>query len=421
MKILLSAYTCGPTNTSEPGNAWRAVHHALAEGHEVWAIIRGSQYEKHLRSYMAEHPMPNFHPVFLDLSPMMVRLSGHNSALRGNTYYLLWQYKLSGFARELHARIGFDLAHHITLGRYWMPSGVRNLGIPFVWGPVGAAESAPPSFLAELPPRERFLEFLRDTSRSMVRLLPGMRDTARKSTIAIGISKESCEAIRQLGAREVRQLPQAALSDEELAAYGSVPPPPVTGPFRAICIGRLVHWKGVYLGIRAFALFARQDPTAELWIVSNGPFLAHLRKVAAESGVADRIHFLGHQPKHSDLLEKLAQVHVLLHLALHEAFGNVCMEAMAAGRPVACLDIGGPAFQVTPACGFAAPITNPQAAIEATAAFLGRISTDRQLLATMSEAARRRVQENFTMRFLGQAFSDAYRDAIKLHAEQEKK
>ena len=81
-----------------------------------------------------------------------------------------------------------------------------------------------------------------------------------------------------------------------------------------------------------------------------------------------------------------------MHPALHEAFGNVCMEAMAAGRPVVCLDIGGPAAQITPETGFAAPVTNPEEAVEAMAAFLTRLADNRDLLLEMSNKARARVR-----------------------------
>lgn len=418
MKILFSAFSCGPTNTSEPGVAWRAIRHALADGHEVWSIAHKRGYERDTLNYLAEHPMPGYHPEFFEATPAQGKkfLRG---GLGGNFYYFLWQHQVGKFAAELHARIGFDLVHHVTFGRYWMPVGMRNLGIPFVWGPVGAAESAPGPFRRELPLRERLLEFTRDASRRLFCLDPALRDTARKATISIGISRETCEAVRGLGAQTIRHLPQAGLDDDELASYCAVPPPPQDGSFRLVTIGRLVHWKGVYLAIRTFAIFARRNKMAELWIASNGPFKERLQKMAMETGVGDRIHFLGHLPSHADLLEKLGKAHVLLHMALHEAFGAVVMEAMAAGRPVVCLDIGGPAAQVTAECGFAVPITSPREACEAAADFLSRLDEDRELLARMSDAARARVRQNFTMKILGAAFREAYRDAIALHAQRQ--
>ena len=211
--------------------------------------------------------------------------------------------------------------------------------------------------------------------------------------------------------------PQAGLPEDDLAVFDRLPPPPAEGPFRAICMGRLIHWKGFYLAIRAFAIFARTHPDAELWIISTGPYRSELEATARREGVESQVHFTGLLPKFSQVLEKLGECHVLLHPALHEAFGNVCMEAMAAGRPVVCLDIGGPAAQVTPETGLAAPATNPKEAIEAMAAFLTRIADDRGLLKQFSARAKQRVRDKFTMAELGAAFDRYYKEAIAMHAE----
>jgi glycosyltransferase involved in cell wall biosynthesis len=126
-------------------------------------------------------------------------------------------------------------------------------------------------------------------------------------------------------------------------------------------------------------------------------------------------------PKDSDVLERLGRSHVLLHPALHEGFGNVCLEAMAAGRPVACLDIGGPASQITPETGFAAPATNPAEAVAALADFLGKIDRNRALLAAMSAAARAHVQKNFTMRGVNERMRRFYAEAVEEHRGKSKK
>jgi glycosyltransferase involved in cell wall biosynthesis len=413
MKILLSAYACGATKTSEPGVAWRAVHHALDEGHEVWAIIQTRCWEKDLTAHLATHPLPGFHPVFLDLSPLLVQSLRRTAPLRA-VYYHLWQHKLLNVARQLHQKVGFDLVHHVTFARYWSPSGVRDLGIPFIWGPVGAAESAPPAFLTELSFRNRLFEFVRDTVRHISHFDPALRATARAATIAIGTTRESCEAMRSLGASRVEQLPMS-LADEDLAVFDGFPPPPA-GPFRVMCLGRLLHWKGFYLAIRAFAIFARKNVEAELWIVGSGPDQRELEKTAAQTGMASRVRFLG-QLSHAGAMERLAQVHVLLHPALHENFPGVCLEAMAAGRPVICLDIGGPAIQVTPETGFVVPATNPAESVEKLAAALTTLANDRALLARMSVNARARVRQEFTTSRTGAAMSAFYAEAVASRAE----
>ena len=140
---------CGPWPTSEPGNAWRIVNHALNEGHEVWTITEKSGYEKAMKEHLAKHAMPRYHPLFLKLSLPAAQL--HRPGTLGGVYYHLWQQKLLSVARQLHQEIGFDLAQHITFGRYWSPSGIRNLGIPLFGARSEPQNRSPPPFWRNCP------------------------------------------------------------------------------------------------------------------------------------------------------------------------------------------------------------------------------------------------------------------------------
>ncbi|MEI8290491.1 MAG: glycosyltransferase family 4 protein [Verrucomicrobiota bacterium] len=412
MKVLLSTYSCHPCQTSEPGNAWRAINEALREN-EVWAVIADAHdYRDLTLRWLKENPLPNFHPVFKRLPAAFQWMAPHSSL--NPIYYHLWQEHLHQAVQELHQKIRFDLVHHVTYGRYWSPSGLRKLDLPFIWGPVGAAETPPRSFVRELPLRCQLFEAARDSTRNFCEHSSALRATAGAATIAIGVTRESCTALQRIGARRVEQLPQFALNEADLAQFAALPPIP-RGPLRAICIGRHLHWKGFHLAIRAFAEFAKKKPDAELWIINDGPFRRELKKTASVTGMASRVKFLGTLPKYADVLERLGQSHVLLHPALHEGFGNVCLEAMAAGRPVGCLDVGGPASQITPKTGFAAPATNPAEAVAALASFLERIDHDRTLLAAMSAAARTHVAQNYTMRQINERMRQFYAEAVEQH------
>jgi len=414
MKILISAYSCHPHMTSEPRNAWCAINDALSQGHEVWAVAEQSEYARETLEYIDSHPMPRFHPVFFQLPSLIVKAI-RRDGMSHSIYYHWWQHKLLRVAADLHEKVCFDLAHHVTFGRYWSPSGVRNLGIPFVWGPVGAAESPPPPFVSELPLRERVFESIRDNVRLFANRSRALHHTARAATIGIGVTRESCDALRKLGVRRVEQMQQAALPDEDMALLDRISSPP-PGPFRAVCIGRLLHWKGFHLAIRAFAKFSKNNHDAELWIVNEGPFRATLENTAAQTGITSRVKFFGQLP-YREVLDKLSQAHVLMHPALHESFGRICLEALAAGRPVVCLDIGGPASQITTETGFAAPATTPDEAVAAMATFLERLNGNRERLATMSDNARRSVRQNYTIEKFNEKMRRFYQEAIATHKE----
>ena len=52
-------------------------------------------------------------------------------------------------------------------------------------------------------------------------------------------------------------------------------------------VGRLVYYKGVDVLVRAM-----QGVDADLVLVGDGPLEAELRRLAAETGIADRVFFL---------------------------------------------------------------------------------------------------------------------------------
>ena len=151
-----------------------------------------------------------------------------------------------------------------------------------------------------------------------------------------------------------------------------------------------------------------------MWIVNEGPFRSELEQTAARTGVPSRVKFFG-QLRYQEVLGKLAQAHVLMHPALHESFGRICLEALAAGRPVICLDIGGPASQITPETGFAAPATTPEESIAAMTAFLEKLNRDRSRLEAMSVNARAHVQQKFTIGKFNEKMRRLYREAVEQH------
>jgi glycosyltransferase involved in cell wall biosynthesis len=74
-----------------------------------------------------------------------------------------------------------------------------------------------------------------------------------------------------------------------------------------------------------------------------------------------RVDFRGRLPSMDDVHREIAAADALIHPAWHEAFGQVCLEALAMGVPVICLDWCGPGRIVTPACGIkVAPGTRQQ-------------------------------------------------------------
>jgi len=76
--------------------------------------------------------------------------------------------------------------------------------------------------------------------------------------------------------------------------------------FRAISVGRFVHWKGFHLGLMAFARLQRMYPDAEYFMLGEGPETANLRKLAERLNLGSNVFFLGSLPRERTLAELAA-------------------------------------------------------------------------------------------------------------------
>jgi glycosyltransferase involved in cell wall biosynthesis len=182
-------------------------------------------------------------------------------------------------------------------------------------------------------------------------------------------------------------------------------------PFRVVSVGRLIHWKGFHLGLMAFATFQEAFPASEYWLVGDGPERRNLERLTRRLHVADRVRFWGNLPRHQ-VLEKLTESDVLLHPSLHDSSPAVCLEAMTAGRPVICLDLGGPMLQVTAETGFKVIAGTLEQVLNDLADAMLRLARDPDLRVRMGTAGRRRVGEVYSWQNKGRFLAELYQEVV---------
>jgi glycosyltransferase involved in cell wall biosynthesis len=110
------------------------------------------------------------------------------------------------------------------------------------------------------------------------------------------------------------------------------------GVFLLVTVGRLVPRKAVDELLR---LLVRPGSEAlHLAVVGTGPELPHLKALTRELGLGPRVHFLGRLSEEAKWQVLMAS-NVYASTTMHEGFGLVYVEAMAAGLPVVTYDHGG--------------------------------------------------------------------------------
>jgi glycosyltransferase involved in cell wall biosynthesis len=406
MKILLSAYACEPNRGSEPGVGWN-VAQAIAKHHQV-CVLTSNTHRAAIEAELAKHPISNLKVAYFDPLGWVYDWSqeGKRPQVSVHLHYYLWQIWAYFVGRSLHHAIEFDLTHHVTYVKYHSPSFLSLLPIPFVLGPVGGAESAPKPFWKDFSLKNKIYEILRTTAQRVGEWDPFVSMTIRRSAIVWATTDDTAKRLLKLGARSLEVMSALSLSTSEINQLKQHPAAK-EAPIRFISMGRLLHWKGFHLGLQAFA--KANLPDAEYWILGIGPEQERLTRLAESLNIAHQVKFWDRLSR-EESLQKLAQSHVLVHPSLHDSGGWVCIEAMAIGRPVICLNLGGPGVQVTDETGIKVLAQTPEQAVQDLAQAMKRLSYDSELRDRMSQAGQQRIQDVYSWESREQRFTQIYEE-----------
>jgi glycosyltransferase involved in cell wall biosynthesis len=259
-------------------------------------------------------------------------------------YYICWQHRAYFRAKRLHREHRFDIVHHVTYGVFRNASYLFRLDAPFIFGPVGGGESSPRALRVSMPWKAKCFESVRDFANLLPRLDPFWRSMLRQSARVVVKTEETRACLPQdIRARAVIALENMLPKQPFLAGKTERVP-----PLKLLYAGRLLPLKGVHLAVRAIALLRDQIPV-KLRIVGKGPEESRLKQEVCRMGLDHSICFSSWMPR-SELLGLYATNDALLFPSMHDSGGTVVVEALAHGRPVICLDLGGPPTTVDGDC-----------------------------------------------------------------------
>ncbi len=176
-------------------------------------------------------------------------------------------------------------------------------------------------------------------------------------------------------------------------------------------VGRLAPWKGQDVFLRAFA--GAFSGGRERAIVVGGAlfgeddYAAALVSLVDELGMRERVELTGHV---DDVAGQLALMHIVVHASvIPEPFGQVVVEAMAAGKAVIASAEGGPAEIIQDGVD---GILVPPNDVAALAAALERLAGDTALRTRLAAAARLSVGR-FSAERIGHEVERVYRRVAK--------
>jgi glycosyltransferase involved in cell wall biosynthesis len=214
-----------------------------------------------------------------------------------------------------------------------------------------------------------------------------------------------------VGCKKVIMHPSVALDTAELRALSSLRGRNGASGLRFVCVGNLFAFKGFSLALQAFAELRRDFPEAQLWVFGNGPERRQLDTQVRNLRVKDAVKFCESVPR-SELLRTLASCDALVHPCLRGAISMACLEAMAVGLPVICLNLGGPAQQVDDDSGIKVSATSPDQVVRDLASAMRRIAASPELRRRLGLAAQARVRNEFSWEARVKHINEAYYSVI---------
>lgn len=187
--------------------------------------------------------------------------------------------------------------------------------------------------------------------------------------------------------------------------------PDSSGILTVLSVGRFIYFKGFSLTIKAFAKFSQLFPNTKLVLVGHGAERKRLEKLVLKNGIKDKVEFRGWLPR--DEVLNLMQKADIFIFPSYEGGGMVVVEAMAMGKPIVCLDIGGPGETVTNESGIKVKVQKLDQIIQDLSDALFRLASYPDLRYEMGIKARERIVENYDWDKKGQQIEEIYKLILK--------
>lgn len=198
-----------------------------------------------------------------------------------------------------------------------------------------------------------------------------------------------------------------AVAEQARRDQAARPRPRDLGPVVGF-VGRLAEQKGVSVLLEAFSRVRDRFPSAELWIVGDGPERDSLRGRCDALDLAGAVIFAGSVTA-SDVPRWMAGFDVLVVPSLYEGFGLVAAEGQAVGVPVVVTNVEGLNEVVEDgASGLVCPPFDSAALAEA----IGRVLGDQALARSLATQAREQVAERFSRAAFGRTMVAAFRELL---------
>lgn len=342
MNILIIAYAAEPGAGSEYGVGWM-VPTTLAKQYpgEQFHVLTRSRCREKIESASAEMGLQNLHFHFYDIPKWLSHANEMKSNWGEQINYLIWQLAVRKYARKLHREFGFSVVHHLTFNQYRTPSPGFWMDVPFVFGPVGGAETIAPAFWQDLEKHSRRKEQIRLKGRELKIFRWYTTRKKNKKVILCSCGENLHRLLPYARQCEVRLMPAIAYTPDD---FTTMPVRDEAKSFRMLYAGKAWDWKGIHIFLKAVKK-ALADQGIDDWRVKliGIRFKEEQAKVAGwvkELGLSEHVTLVPFIQR-AELLQLMSTCSMSVYPAFRDSGSMSVLEASALGCPSLCFDAGG--------------------------------------------------------------------------------
>ena len=336
MKVLLSAYQCGPGmgSVSQIGWEW---YSRLARRVSV-TLVTHVRNRKSLTA--AGAPLPGTDVVYIDtewfagplykLASRVFHNSEHAVFLISSADFFVYD---SAALRQLRGRANeWDIVHAVTPVSPVAATGLHRLGVPLVVGPWNGGLKSPTTFPEIMSADSGWVYKIRNAGRIFDRWI----QCTRRAACILSATKATDESLP--GIHTVRMMENGV--DLDVFHPATAPAAP-RDHLNVVFVGRLIPVKGVSMLLEAAARIRSEVPL-QITIVGDGPMRRAWETEAVERKLTDIVTFTGALPLH-EVAERMRQADLFCLPSVRESGGAVLLESLASSVPVIAVNYGGPA------------------------------------------------------------------------------
>lgn len=416
--IIVIAYQLNPLKGSECSVAWDYI--VNMSRHNRLTVIFGSSEEYHMigntksmMDYYNSNPIDNVRllPITLDEHFEIKDYSALGIFLFYKQYKK-WHKKVRCVVTNLIKDEEYDLIHYLGPIGYREPGYLYDLGLPYVWGPIGGFGGINLKLLKATCSISGAVTL---SLRKIVNLFQQhfnkrVKDAINHADVVIGATTEYTQIIQKYVNHNskvvIEYLPENCIKDchpLNLSKYASE-------SLKLIWIGRPDANKGLILLLEAMSKLPNKEKI-HLDVVGSGVLESKLKTWTIKHGLEKSVCWIG-KVNRGRVFALLNESHLNVITSLYDANTTVIWESMSMGVPTMSLDHCGMHDIITDETGFKIPIRSYRQVVHDICDKLQMMMDNPKLIRQMADTVIE-YRDKYTWKYRTQYFERVYDVAIK--------